>query len=239
MRANLNFFRLSSARARTSKAGYDLALAQNPVRTPDDWTCRDRVWAETNDEADTFMNNRQVLDVGCGPSKEPGAVGVDQFDLPGVDVVCDLNERWPFLDASFDCVVFRHSICHLNSLEATLREARRVCRLGGTIEILSPHFSSDNAFTDPTMKFSTGYRTMDYYCVNGSMVYGYYGQIGLRIISREIYLYRAEPKGGRQKVVGAMIWPINRIINIFPRLYEKFLCFMIRGNEIRFTLEAI
>lgn len=185
------------------------------------------------------MSERRILDVGCGPAKQPGAVGVDQFDLPGVDVVCDLNGRWPFPDGSFDHLIFRHSICHLDSLEAALREARRVCRFGGTIEILSPHFSSDNAFTDPTMKFSTGYRTMDYYCANGSMIYGYYGQFGLRIISKRIYLYRAEPKSGGQQLGAALVWPFDRIVNMVPRVYEKFLCFIIRGNEVRFVLEAV
>lgn len=179
------------------------------------------------------------LDVGCGMSKMPGAIGVDQFDLPGVDVVCDLNARWPFDNASFSYVIFRHSIVHLQSLEAALREARRVCRTGGRIEIISPHFSSDNAFTDPTMNFSTGYRTMDYYCANGSMNYGYYGQLGLRIVEQRIYLYRCDPKTRAQKLAAAIAWPADLVVNAMPRVYEKLLCFVLRANEVRFVLEAI
>ncbi|MFM9829162.1 MAG: methyltransferase domain-containing protein [Sphingomonas sp.] len=181
----------------------------------------------------------RVLDVGCGPSKMPGAIGVDRFDLPGVDVVCDLNERWPFEDARFGHIIFRHSIVHLRSLEAALREARRVCQTGGRIEIISPHFSSDNAFTDPTMTFSTGYRTMDYYCENGSMGYGYYGQLGLRIVGRRIYLYRATPKTSRQRAIATLLWPADALVNAMPRLYEKFWCFVVRATEIRFVLEAV
>lgn len=184
------------------------------------------------------MSTLRTLDVGCGPAKEPGATGVDQFPLPDVDVVCDLNGRWPFEDASFDRVVFRHSICHLESLEAALREARRVCVKAGVVEIISPHFSSDNAFTDPTMKFSTGYRTMDYYCANGSMIYGYYGQFGLRIRERRIHLYRAELRNTRHRLVAALFWPLDALANAFPRVYEKFFCFIVRGNEVRYLLEA-
>lgn len=180
----------------------------------------------------------RILDVGCGPAKQAGAVGVDQFDLPGVDVVCDLNGHWPFDDGSFDHVVFRHSIVHLNSLERALREARRVVRLGGRIEIISPHFSSDNAFTDPTMNFTTGYRTMDYYCANGSMIYGYYGQLGLRILEQRIHLYRSEPRTPGQRVAAALFRPLDALVNAFPRVYEKFFCFILRGNEVRFVLEA-
>jgi SAM-dependent methyltransferase len=182
---------------------------------------------------------QKILDVGCGQSKQAGATGIDQIDLPGVDHVCDLNQPWPLPDAAFDQVIFRHSICHLQSLEFALREARRVCQMGGTIEIISPHFSSDNAFTDPTMTFSTGYRTMDYYCANGSTVYGYYGQLGLRINSKRIHLYRAELKTGRQRAISFLFWPFDAAANLFPRFYEKFLCFIIRANEVRFLLEAI
>ena len=179
-----------------------------------------------------------VLDVGCGSAKEGGAFGLDRINLPGVDLVCDLNDSWPLESESFDKVLFRHSIIHLTSLEHALREARRVLRVGGTIDIISPHFSSDNAFTDPTVQFSTGWRTMDYYCANGSMIYGYYGQLGLRIRERRIYLYRAELKTARHRIVSKLFWPFDAFANAFPRAYEKFLCFILRGNEIRFLLEA-
>lgn len=181
---------------------------------------------------------QKVLDVGCGLSKEQGAIGMDQFALPGVDIVCDLNGRWPIEDASFDHIVFRHSIVHLRSLEHALREARRVVRNGGAIEIISPHFSSDNAFTDPTMRFTTGWRTMDFYCANGSTIYGYYGQLGLRLRDRRIYLYRAELKNACHRLTAALVWPMEALINAMPRIYEKFFCFFVRGNEIRYLLEA-
>jgi SAM-dependent methyltransferase len=186
-----------------------------------------------------LMTQPRVLDVGCGPAKQEGAVGIDQFALPGVDIVANLNAVWPIEDASFDHVVFRHSIVHLNSLEGALREARRVVRPGGVIEIISPHFSSDNAFTDPTMNFSTGYRTMDYYCSNGSMIYGYYGQLGLRIRRRRIHLYRTERTTIRHRVIGMLFWPADALVNAAPRIYEKFLCFIVRGNEVHFVLEAM
>jgi hypothetical protein len=127
---------------------------------------------------------------------------------------------------------------HLASLESALREARRVVRSGGTIEIISPHFSSDNAFTDPTMNFFTGWRTLDYYCANGSMPYGYYGQLGLRIRDRRIYLYRAEPRSKRHKLLCILIWPFEAAVNAMPRIYEKFFCFFLRANEIRYVMDA-
>lgn len=186
-----------------------------------------------------LAREERILDVGCGAVKQAGAFGIDRVKLPGVDLTCDLNESWPIADGKFDRVVFRHSIVHLASLEHALREARRVVRHGGLVEIISPHFSSDNAFTDPTMRFSTGWRTMDYYCTNGSVIYGYYGRVGLAIRSRRIYMYRAEPRTALQRVLAALVWPLEALANVMPRIYEKFLCFIVRGNEIRYVLEAI
>ena len=34
----------------------------------------------------------KVLDVGCGTAKVNGAIGIDRINLPGVDVVHDLNK---------------------------------------------------------------------------------------------------------------------------------------------------
>ena len=56
-----------------------------------------------------------VVLVGCGPDKLSGSVGVDRIRLPGVDVVCDLNQYpWPFEENHFGHVVCRHTISHLD-----------------------------------------------------------------------------------------------------------------------------
>lgn len=189
-------------------------------------------------EAPGVSESSAVLDVGCGPAKEQGAVGIDQFPLPDVDVVCDLNRAWPLDSNRFDRVVFRHSINHLNDLRFALAEAERVAKRGATIEIIAPHFSSDNIFTDPTVKFFTGYRTMDYYCRNGNTRYKYYASTNLEMIYRRIYLYKSNPIGIKQKVLNALVSPFELLINLTPRIYEKFICFIIRANEIVYVLKV-
>ena len=42
-----------------------------------------------------------VLDIGCGPLKQIGTVGVDHRALPGVDVVCDFERGLPFKQSSY------------------------------------------------------------------------------------------------------------------------------------------
>ena len=35
------------------------------------------------------------LDIGCGKNKKEGFTGIDQYDMPGVDIVSDLTKKWP------------------------------------------------------------------------------------------------------------------------------------------------
>jgi hypothetical protein len=88
------------------------------------------------------------------------------------------------------------------------------------------------------MKFFTGYRTLDYYCAEGATRYGYYGDVGLRIVRRRIEVYRTEPKTAKQKAIAFFLSPLNGLINMFPRAYEKFFCFLFRANEVHFVLKA-
>lgn len=180
----------------------------------------------------------RVLDVGCGPYKATGAIGVDQFSVPGVDVVCDLNKPWPFSDRCFDRVLFSHSIIHLKDLLFVMKSAERVCKRGGAIKIISPHFSSDNVFTDPTINFFLGYRSMDFFCANTGSLYKYYSDSNLTLERRWIHLYKSRLTKPIEHIVNAVIYPIELLFNTFPRIYEHFLCFIVRANEVVFVLRV-
>src|SRR5437667_5581712 len=93
----------------------------------------------------------QILDIGCGQSKTPGATGIDILPGNGVDIVHDLNKLpWPIEDNRFEQVVCSHVLEHLNDLVGTLNEIHRVSRNGARVEIITPHFSSLNSWEDPT-----------------------------------------------------------------------------------------
>jgi len=87
-----------------------------------------------------------VLDVGCGPQPWPAYfadyapgtrfVGVDPLigaSSPQYRQVRALAEHLPFVDESFDRVLFSTSLDHFVDPSRSLLEARRVCKRDGTI----------------------------------------------------------------------------------------------------------
>lgn len=104
------------------------------------------------------------VDLGCGPAKTPGFVGVDRFPLPGVDVVCDLDKSLPFADDSVDYIMASHSLEHIADLSATIEEVFRVCRDRAIVTIISPYHATGlnranpyhkQAFNEHTARFFT------------------------------------------------------------------------------------
>lgn len=97
----------------------------------------------------------KILDLGCGTLKVDGAIGVDNVQLPGVDIVHDLLDfPYPFETGSFDKIYLRHVIEHfeLSDNEKIFKECSRILNIDGILEVKVPHVFSSAAFTDPTHK---------------------------------------------------------------------------------------
>ena len=81
------------------------------------------------------------LNLGCGEMRLPGYVGVDCYQGPAVDVVCDLTRHpWPFESDSADAAVTWHFLEHLPGpeLDLAMREIFRILRGGGTLYVKVP-----------------------------------------------------------------------------------------------------
>lgn len=95
------------------------------------------------------------LDLGCGPNKKSGFLGVDHTSFPGVDVVHDLTNPWPWPDNSVEEAHASHCVEHFDSMERVhfLNELYRVLKPGAKCTIICPHWSSCRAYGDPTHKW--------------------------------------------------------------------------------------
>jgi len=96
------------------------------------------------------------LDLGCGPNKQAGHVGVDirQFD-DKVDVVADLTQPWPWEDNSVESVHCSHNIEHYTAEERIhfVNELWRVLKPDGKALVIVPHWCSNRAYGDLTHKW--------------------------------------------------------------------------------------
>lgn len=91
-----------------------------------------------------------IVDLGCGPNKISGAIGVDLRSARGVDLLCDIEHPLPFKTSSVDVIWLRHVIEHVRDLIGLMEEVYRIGRHGALVEIVVPYYTSRGAFRDPT-----------------------------------------------------------------------------------------
>lgn len=93
------------------------------------------------------------LDIGCGKNKKEGFIGVDQYDMEGVDIVTDVaNDTWEWEDGSVEEIHASHFLEHLTAKQRVhfMNEAYRVLQDGGKVTIITPHWASNRAYGDFT-----------------------------------------------------------------------------------------
>src|SRR5690349_7078200 len=91
------------------------------------------------------------INLGCGPRPRDGYYGLDWLELPGVDVVADLNQPLDLLpDNSVEAIYTHHVFEHIEKFTELLQEIHRVVIPGGRVEVVVPHFSNPYGYSDPT-----------------------------------------------------------------------------------------
>ena len=87
----------------------------------------------------------RYLDIGHGPERlGPEWINMSATKLPNTDIVCKWGvDMFPFHDNEFDVVHSSHCLEHIPwyQTDAALKEARRVLKPGGTLEIWVPDFA--------------------------------------------------------------------------------------------------
>lgn len=93
----------------------------------------------------------KILDLGCGATKEKGAIGVEILPLEGVDLIADLSKPpYPFRSNSFDVFYFNDVIEHLPNTIATMEEVYRLARPDARVLIRVVNWNSHYTAMDPT-----------------------------------------------------------------------------------------
>ena len=186
-------------------------------------------------------NKPMILELGCGRNKRPGAVGIDKIDLPGVDIVADIENGLGFIpDNCVDQIYAISCFEHIQNFERLMSEIVRVLKKGGKTVVYVPHFSCPYYYSDPTHVRFFGLYSF-YYFVDEKYqlrrkVPDYYFGTRIRIVSQRLvfdspFLFR----GIIKRLIGA-IFNLNRY---FQEYYEENLCYIFPcyGIEAVFTKE--
>lgn len=138
------------------------------------------------------MKNK--LNIGCGNDIREGFINLDIAQLPGVDVVCDIeNSLLPFENHSFEYIICCDVLEHVD-YPKVLKEIHRVLKPDGVVEIRVPHFTSSNNFIDPTHKRMFSFRTFDFFVKDTRYQRNYYFDFYFKqVVSSKITFMKKNP----------------------------------------------
>lgn len=104
------------------------------------------------------------VNLGSGGRPLAGWVNVDVADIPGVDLVHDLDVGpWPFESGTVEMITAKDVFEHVNNPVLFMTECHRILGPGRTLFIRTPHWRSIDAFTDPTHRRFPTEHTFDYW----------------------------------------------------------------------------
>ena len=171
----------------------------------------------------------QKLDFGCGQKKQAGYIGLDIFEGEDIDVVHDFNcFPYPFQDNVFDEIVCNSSLEHVDDFFKTVTELHRIAKPDAMIKIFCPHYSSADAYRDPTHKTFFAHTTFDTFAGGGSYISPYNGM--LKIERRSF---------GLPANTGYIKTLFKKIFNSIPDLYEHRLCWIFPAQTIYYELRVM
>jgi SAM-dependent methyltransferase len=190
-----------------------------------------RFWSERMPYLEEFARTHRVLHMG--PGRE-GAMGIKADNLLEVrpDVLMNLNRApYPFKDNSFDAAYALSVIEHLDNFFDVFSELHRILKPGGFVVVLTPHFSNEASYIDPSHRLHLSARSFDYF-IEGTDIfktYGFYSNTRFRVRHQ---LLMIEPPWNY--VPGLQTWA-----NRQASFYERHLCYLIRGRGLYLELEAV
>jgi len=174
-----------------------------------------------------------VIELGCGNSKTPGAIGVDFNPKTQADIIHDLDIfPYPFADNYADRIICKDVLEHVEHFVAVMEEIWRIGKPGCEVEISGPFMSSVNYFSDPTHRRAFTSRSFNYF-IKGTDARGYsYSPVEFDLVSVE---YDPDQIKVRR---GINLW-LLRWVNRNKDQYENRYAFIYPVYQIHFVLKVL
>ena len=180
-------------------------------------------------DLENALKEKVILNLGCGPEKPVGHIGIDCLDLPNVDIVADLQEGFPFLpNSSVDEIISTSLFEHIDDLGKFMAEIVRVLKPTGKCHVYVPHFSNPFYYSDYTHKSFMGLYTFFYFVDEAFQprrkVPVFYGKTRIRVsyIRLEFLSYFAWLRPLKKLFQRWVNWSF-----VTQEFYEENLCYLI------------
>lgn len=186
----------------------------------------------------TEGKSRIVIDLGCGPYKRSGSIGIDSLPLKNVDIVTNLEEGLHFIpDNYIDEVYSSHFLEHIHNIDKLLQDIHRILKPTGVHKAIVPHFSNPYYYSDFTHAIFFGLYSFDYYGTEATKlkrtVPNFYNTLKFNIIKRKL-IFKS------QFIIRQFIKRLpNFLFNINPFMqeyYEECFTGIIQCSEIYFEM---
>lgn len=194
------------------------------------------------------LHKKIILNLGCGKTRIPDALGVDIIRILGyVDIIHNLDSiPYPFKDNSVDEIHMYHVLEHLRDPLKKMEELYRILKVGGKLYLRVPHFSSMGAFSDITHVRPFGYTSFGIF--EKDDYHHFYNSVTFKILKREIKYSGLYPNTGiYEKYIHGNSCPllarpfvrlINYLIQLSPIFFERVWCYWVGGaTEIAVELK--
>jgi ubiquinone/menaquinone biosynthesis C-methylase UbiE len=115
----------------------------------EEWNYKFCLWLEKN----YFNATMRILDLGCGAGHVVSCLTELGYDIDGYDYPeIDLEKKLPFNDNSYECVILKFVIEHINNIQQLMIEVHRILSPGGIVIILTDDYTKDieNFYDDPS-----------------------------------------------------------------------------------------
>lgn len=179
-----------------------------------------------------------VIELGCGKNKSEGRIGIDRLELPGVDIVADLEHGLPFLpDNSVDVIYSSHLLEHISNLGVLMYDIWRVLKPEGRKYLIVPHFSNPHYYSDYTHTRFFGLYSFEYFSKSQTRFHrkvpNFYHEYSF--LTEEIHLLFNSHWFSR-RIVRRAAQILFNLSGWWQELYEENFCYIIPCDSIQVTL---
>lgn len=162
------------------------------------------------------------VNLGCGFKPLDGWLNLDKNPADDSIMYCDIEDVLPLADDSCEEILLDNVVEHLRDIPKLIRELDRCLMSGGTVKIVTPHFTSAASWRDPTHTQHLSYFSFDY--LNSGHRKNY---LAASLFVKE---KRLSFPGGMMGLIGRALFRLS------ADAWEKKWCFLFRASTLTVVL---